>query len=273
MKLKVYYSFHETADLLSDLGFTKNIFGSLVREKLLHPMIYINSLPALACVLDQDGAGQAVGYCFLSTYWDLGNQIIAVIDTLLTRKSFNVKLVVDKKKLLGEPEIIGWRTELQYFEQVPTEYVSPKAFNENLVINHFILVSSNQKSVNMGFNNIVITKEDFDQLKQYLQIQKEAMLTVHTKTKSRVSPSIKQTRHNALHELIKSLHEQAQNKSAVKLWKELRDLALEGNETVLEVDNWTSHEPKVRWISSRGNENKLERRSFENFISKLKSNA
>lgn len=84
----------------------------------------------------------------------------------------------------------------------------------------------------------------------------------------------KQQREHALHSIIKDIYCSNKSLSAREIWQKLQDLANNDHDTIQEVTVWTStpaRSAKISWISPEGNERETKRRTFENFISKLKS--
>lgn len=84
-----YYRIEETIRILKDKGakIEAEDLCSYTREGLIHPIIYINFLSAHACEKRQDGEALAVGHCFLSAYWDLEEEMTALLDAVTREKT------------------------------------------------------------------------------------------------------------------------------------------------------------------------------------------
>ena len=85
--------------------------------------------------------------------------------------------------------------------------------------------------------------------------------------------SQKQVRVNALHRIIKDAFECSTDKSARGVWTYINDNLEQYEEIIQEVDKWTSHDPKIHWLSHRDYECRMKRSTFENLISRLKASS
>lgn len=163
-----YYSLHETLSLLKNKGLNLSTIVSHVREKTIHPLVYIDSIPAHACELSEDGnTAIPVGFCCLSAKWDVGNQIIALADNLIKSRTGIVEIEpkVNKSDLLSDFNILGWRYDRTAFSRLPQDKTNPQPYSDDLQITYFILLSQDKISASISLHNIVITPEDFQLLR------------------------------------------------------------------------------------------------------------
>jgi hypothetical protein len=92
MKIK-YCGINEIIKILETKGLNADLENvrSCVRERLIHPIIYIDSFPAYACEIQSDRSALAVGFCFLSAYWNPGDNIIAIFNTLMRKDTVKIE--------------------------------------------------------------------------------------------------------------------------------------------------------------------------------------
>jgi hypothetical protein len=161
-----YYRIEETIRILRDKGAKTEAedLCSYTREGLIHPIIYINSLSAHACEKRQDGEALAVGHCFLSAYWDLGEEMTALLDTVTREKNIEVRPLVKKIHLAEEPKIFSWQYDTYVFQRVPPGHSCPKPQSEDLKLEFFILVppERNKQTITLTVENFVITNRDLE---------------------------------------------------------------------------------------------------------------
>jgi len=173
---KKYYTIEEILAFLGGRGLTVGIIGSYTREKLIHPIIYLNSKSVHACEASSDSpAAIAVGHCFLSAHWDLGADIISVVDKLILSKPVAIKIrqLVKRKMLIGEPEIFSWEYQGNVFDTIPEDFkdlIRPRPRSEELdkKLEYFMLTPS---AATLGLENLLLTKMDFDFLKNHFITQ------------------------------------------------------------------------------------------------------
>jgi hypothetical protein len=284
-----YYSVNETLSFLGKIGLTIDIFSSQVREKAIHPIIYINSLQAHACEADTDEEKNpiAIGHCFLSAYWDLNDEMVAIMDCIIRDGVVRTKPVVQMKNVIGTPEMHSWQYDYYVFSDVPPDQINPKPYSAMNKIAYYILRTPlNNQTVKLTLANIVITSVDFEKLKAYLlqhnniSVASDSSLGSELKSSSAYAllpagqtqnnVKSKQTRHHALNELIKEMHSASTDKSAAAIWKKMKSLTENDDHKIIqEMDSWSSPNPTIKWVSHRNKECSKNRRTFENDIAKL----
>lgn len=82
---------------------------SCTRERIIHPLIYIDSAPVYACE-SQGEERIAIGFCFLSAYLDAGDEIKAIFATIVRKSSAKLQPWLIKNQLTG-CEIYSWSIE------------------------------------------------------------------------------------------------------------------------------------------------------------------
>jgi hypothetical protein len=162
---KRYYDVHDVIKTLARQGVVIDIadLHSCTREQIIHPLIYIDSVPVHACESHKNEA-VAVGFCFLSAYCDVGDEIIAIFDRLLREPSFKTSLLVKKENLI-DFRIFSWNTEPYLFADVPHGHSSPKPFSGEEKISYFMFLKNNPFYVRI--ENLVISQKDLQILAQY----------------------------------------------------------------------------------------------------------
>lgn len=282
---KKYYTINETLTLLTKARLTIDIVGSLIREKLIHPIIYINSLAAHACVRQHDEKAIAVGQCFLSAYWDLGNEMIAIVDNLIHDGSVKIHPLVKVAQMVEKYEIFSWQCDDYLFKRVPPGHAKPQPFSDNLDIRYFVLIPENynEQSVTLKLTNIVISSDDFEFLKKYLidHAMKIAQTTfmkqenptplpnliqeLPTGNLPQTVPQLKQRRISMHIELIKKTHASSRDKTAIGVWNELKNFSETDQDEIEEMDDWGKG-AQIKWVSGT---RPMGHRRFQNIISQL----
>lgn len=182
MLKKNYYTIEETIISLGKYGLTIGVIGSNTREKLIHPIIYINSMPAHACEPGiNDNSVIYVGHCYISAYLDMGDEIIAILDNLISSSDGIIKINnwIKKEFIIGEPKISSWQYDNPVFEDVPKDLIiHPKPFYSEF-IKYFRLRSSNELKPTLRLSNILITHADVELLKCALTEDTSALSMPH----------------------------------------------------------------------------------------------
>ena len=266
-----YYTIDETLAKLGRFGLTLNIIGSYVRERLIHPIVYINAHTAHACEHGDDGSAIAVGHCFVSCYWDLGQEITAIIDSLISSPDGTIEIrpLVKKEMLIGEPLIFDWQYDRNLFQRVPPGCVNPKPHSSDLNIRYFILTSRGKTLPTLKLSNILIGSNDFDLLKKQMTIMFNGNSTEPglPKEKSQRAPKKKT---NPFKKLVTELHRNSESKTPEAIWTAMEKLCHGDVHPILqEVTPWDQINAEILWQSHRGEERHLKRRAFENMISEL----
>jgi hypothetical protein len=99
---------------------------------------------------------------------------------------------------------------------------------------------------------------------QVIEYEKKHGLTRQEQVKK---PS-KQKREHALHELMKDMYAGSDDKSPAEIWKKLKQMGSQEG-VINHMDQWTEVDAKIQWTSHTGKLRTMDRRSFENEISKL----
>jgi hypothetical protein len=283
---KKYYTIEEALTLLGSQGLTLGGIGSYTRERLIHPIIYINSKPAYAC---EEGTCErsicevccsenndkksaiAVGYCFISAYWDLGIQMIAIMDNLISSENgtFDIFILVKAEQLIGKPEIFSWQYHERVFDKAPFGHINPKPFSDKL--KHFILITPDNRTFTLKLANILIPSTDVELLRTHLSrglIIKPSLpnqISIPDKEGKRAKPKT-----NPLNKLIADIHQKSSNKSPEQIWSELKRLCDDDIHPILqEVTPWDEGKATIVWQSHREKERSMGRARFENIISEL----
>ncbi|MBX3709657.1 MAG: hypothetical protein KIT56_01790 [Gammaproteobacteria bacterium] len=164
MKIK-YYSINEIIKILETKGLNADLenIRSCVRECLIHPLIYIDSFPAYACETQSDGSALAVGLCFLSAYWNPGDEILAAFNSLMKKDVVEIQAWINISALQKNFKMHSWQYNDHVFIQAPPKHVSPKPYSENIKIKFFNLLERN-----ITLKNIMISDDDVHKLVEYL---------------------------------------------------------------------------------------------------------
>lgn len=167
---KKYYTVNETISTLkkisSEFGLVE--LASYVQEKIIQPIIYIDSLESHACEIDgtaEEGNLFASGYCYLTAYWDVGDEIIGIFNRLISKSKLDIDSGIFKCKLVGEPKISSWQINHDSFKKVPTARLRLRISQSDAKIEAFVLL----EPIKMA--NIVLTTGDFEKLKKILTEQ------------------------------------------------------------------------------------------------------
>lgn len=120
-------------------------------------------MAAHACEEGNDGRALAVAHCFLSAYWDLGQDITALFDTVIREKSVEIHPLVKKAQLIEEPKIFSWQIEDYVFKRVWPGHAYPKPYSENLKLKYFMLLPPDRKqTITLIIENFLITNRDLE---------------------------------------------------------------------------------------------------------------
>ncbi|WP_207385244.1 hypothetical protein [Legionella lansingensis] len=135
--------------------------GGYVRKCIIHPVVYIDSIPAHAHETINVEQALVIGFCYLSAYWHISeDKIIALCDNLL--RGQQATLCGINKEELTQIRITSWMTELRHFEGVPLEHLYPKPFSNDLAITGFMFPPKSPFYIHIG--NIAISEEDLNVL-------------------------------------------------------------------------------------------------------------
>ena len=136
-----------------------------VRRGIIHPSIYIDSVPTHAHETTDVAQALVIGFCNLSAYCYLGDdEIIALCDNLLRGQAVTIRAI--NKDNLTQIRITSWMTQEHYFQGVPKEHISPKLFSSDLPITGFIFPQNKPMSIHI--RNIAISHEALELLSNSL---------------------------------------------------------------------------------------------------------
>lgn len=194
-----YCCVNEIIRILATKGLNADLetIRSCVRERLIHPIIYIDSFPAYACEIKPDRSARAVGLCFLSAYWNPGDNIIAIFNSLTKKDKVEIAKWINVSQLDDNFEMHSWQNDNQAFVHAPPEFVSPKPFSTQLKIEMFNLLEGN-----LSLKNIMIATKDISTLVGYLNGLNEA---VSQKNKILNKADLSSKEHTSLLNIIAAL--------------------------------------------------------------------
>lgn len=156
----------------SEKGFNLDVFKNYIRQKLIQPLIYLDSRLVFACEYNSDDCAVAVGCCYLSGYLNLDEEIITICDLVLSdsQPSLSLRRLIKKDWFIEDPRINGWNYNEKLLEKALDEggMINPKPFTKNLELKCFI--SMNQSNI-LTINNIIITQGDFNFLENQINYQ------------------------------------------------------------------------------------------------------
>lgn len=270
---KTYYTISETLMAIQNQGGILDMEGisSYVRERLINPIIYIDSIPVHACELGKNGQALAMGACLLSAYWNIGDDIVAVFDILLRKQLVQVNYVVKKEQLITE-RIMGWDSRLHMFEGVPHEHISPRPYSKDLPVYCYIFFAD--KLFEVSIKNIFISQKDMDFLNAVCIKQD----TLHPKNKDEPpknyvvkDASAPKSRRHELHEVIKLAYKTEKIKlnrapTNTEVWRIVQKPEYDTEEIINDVTN--TH---IEWTDWKAQPREMKRSTFNNFITSLKT--
>lgn len=267
---KKFYSIEEALNILEQKISIEDLC-SYTRENMIHPVIYINSFPMHACEC-HDNQAIFVGFCFLSGYWDVGDNIIAMLDTIARGQHITTKSPI-KKDLVQSLRIMNWQHDLKDFNGVPEGHINPKQYSEGLPIEYFFIHGNpfiiNIKNVFINHNDLEILKS---QIKNNSFYSKSSLLTQNNKnTSEKQTGIIKRTniRSHPLRELVQKIYDDSpsEQKNAASIWKKLKEY----KEIIIKIDTFSYPDATIEWISTSNRTLTTKRKTFVNWISKLKT--
>lgn len=170
-----FYNLNEAIEILKRNGITTDIgiISNYVRERIIHPIIYIDSFPVHVCELRSDGQGVAIGLCLLSAYWSIGDDIVAVFDGILREEIVTMGYVVKRDNLIKE-RLTAWDSRPHVFDGVPLTNINPKDYSKDLAIFGFIFLK--EKPFKITIKNIFITYTDLIFLNKELSSKEKIIL-------------------------------------------------------------------------------------------------
>ena len=177
---KKYLNITEAIKILARQSISIDVkdIHSCTRERIIHPLIHIDSAPVYAC--ESHGEKKiAIGFCFLSAYIDAGDEIKAIFDTVVRRSSARIKPWLNKDQLI-DCEIFSWSTNPNSFVDVPNESISLKLFSKNTInhISDFRFLDNDPFYVRI--ENLLVSQEDLQVLVQYYTVPNQKKLSSTT---------------------------------------------------------------------------------------------
>ncbi|WP_415075241.1 hypothetical protein [Legionella sp.] len=112
-----------------------------VLEGIIHPLIYIDSRPVYAAKTRGKEA-VAIGFCYLSAYLDMGDEIIVTLDKISNSQSVQIESHINKDQL-SSVKTFGWRIDSHFFDEVPTGYIDLQPFPGIDAIKFFFCLQKN----------------------------------------------------------------------------------------------------------------------------------
>ena len=117
-------------------------------------------------------------------------------------------------------------------------------------------------ALNNRFTNIPELFKEFARKSQLVDDPKMLVADDNKKTSKK--------RSHALHKIIIKIHQSVSNKSPEAIWKELAND--DHSITIQEISSWDDPNGAIQWISPGGKERPMQKRTFENLISKINQN-
>lgn len=165
---KKYYSVEQAVKILQSMEASIEIsdLSDFIRENVIHPVIYINSLPAYACVSHNSSQGVVpVGYCIISGYWNIGEGVLPIFETILRKKTAEVGRFLNMDGFLEPPIRSSWQYHQKVFQKL-TVIPSPQPDSPDLSLKGFMLAENIDSREGFSFllENMQITNDDFERL-------------------------------------------------------------------------------------------------------------
>lgn len=251
-----------------ELAFNFEDLCDYVRNKTIHPAIYIDSVPALAYQITNQGKA-AIGVCHLSAYWHINNnELVGLCDNLLRKIPAWSKNGVNKDEI-SQIAISFWCTESDYFEEVPKDLIQPKAFSQNLMIDGFIFPENNRFFVET--RHICISEKDLTILNTHVlpadrSKNKVIMKPVHIGKNNSGS-----RQPNRLQLLIQKKLMESKSKSAEAIWRQIRNDREDYELWIDKIDPWGNgrEEAAIKWSAPSVTDKTMKRAAFETYVSEL----
>ena len=162
-----YHSINEVISALRKISmdFGINELASCVEESLIQSLVYINSLPTFAGIVDQ-GKFYVHGHCYLTGYLDFKQDGVAWFNNLIKGPRNVIASEIDKiwyipiDQFVQAPQISGWNTDVDLFKTLDRNMLRLQSRIDHKSIQAFG-VYKNELSV----NNIRISNADLEKMK------------------------------------------------------------------------------------------------------------
>lgn len=163
---KQYYSIQDVINFYAqqEVSLDLQAISSCVREGFIHPLIYIDSRRVYACESRGKEGIIAIGFCHLSAYWNIGDDVIAVFDVLSRSPSVSYDKPIKKEDLI-ETNLFSWQTDSYLFSEAPYGFIDPKPFPGKDAIDWFIFLKDDL--VEVCINNLFILQKDLEIIAQF----------------------------------------------------------------------------------------------------------
>lgn len=170
--LRKYYTLNEAAIFLQrmNLEISLNSIGGYIREKIIKPVIYINSLRVHVCEEAPGNTPRVIASSNVSFYWDA--EYDQVVNLYNDFSDYPIILgdhyMIEKSRIIEEPSpiISNWRWRVaDLYPLHPSCTIDPKPYSPNLNIRCYILLP---KTV-LRMDNIMISLEDLCLLQQEIK--------------------------------------------------------------------------------------------------------
>ncbi len=158
-----YFSLKDIIQYFEKMGYSIDFeyICGCVRRRTIHPVIYVDSIPAFAYTGNKKGEAVARGFCYLSAYLHEDcDVLIGICDNLIRGTSFMFRHIVKEKLTQITPN--AWCTESHYFEEVPKDLFQPAALSKDLEITGFMFPAD--KPFVIERCHIAISEEDLNAL-------------------------------------------------------------------------------------------------------------
>ncbi len=163
---KQYYSIQDVINFYAqrEVSLDLQAISNCVREGFIHPLIYIDSRRVYACESRGKEGIIAIGFCHLSAYWNIGDDVIAVFDLLSRSPSVSYNKPIKKEDLI-ETNLFSWQTDSYLFSEAPNGFIDPKQFPGKDAIDWFIFLKDDL--VDVCINNLFILQKDLEIIAQF----------------------------------------------------------------------------------------------------------
>lgn len=166
VKMKVqYYSINEIINILEKKSFDADLnhVRSCIRENIINPIFYIDSIPAYAFEKIDSRAPAIIGLCFLTAYWNPDNGRATVFDAIARDDNTNISYKIESDSLINKSDLINWQYNEAVFAKAQGYRIHPKPYSDHLKIDFFMLIEK------LTLNNVLISIDEINNLIAYLE--------------------------------------------------------------------------------------------------------
>ena len=146
-----------------------NEISSYSRTGVIQPILYVDSRPVFACCLNENKSSAVIlGHCLLSAHWDLGNEMIAVLDNLSRDEKVQVDIKAPVSRFaMTDIQHMSWSIEPETFRRFTQQNLKLQRVCDDSNIQWYLFEGL---QFNIRMENIFISAGDIDKL--LLQPQK-----------------------------------------------------------------------------------------------------